>query len=383
MTDKPKKIVYLINGLGAGGAEMMLYRLLERIDRNSLRPEVVILLKLSGPLQGKIESLGIKVHSVGVSSKYDLGAVLRLYRILKDLKPDILQTQLFAADILGRLLGKILKIPVVITSIRNIYYGGFSRYLLFRLTDSCADRTTFVSRAALQRFAALRAVDPAKAVLIHNGLNPDLFHRATGRDEKLALRRELNLPEEGNLILAVGSLTQQKGYGVFLKALRLLKIDHYEYTALIVGSGPLKKEIKKEAAELGLEDRVILLGRSDRVPELMAAADLLVLSSLWEGLPGVVLEAMASELPVVATAVGGTPELVVEEENGYLVAPGEAEELAAALAKVLNLPEDLRVKLGRKGRKKVEELFSLDKMVTSYEKLYADMWKEKQAKGVN
>jgi len=163
----------------------------------------------------------------------------------------------------------------------------------------------------------------------------------------------------------------------------LLKIDHYEYTALIVGSGPLKKEIKKEAAELGLEDRVILLGRSDRVPELMAAADLLVLSSLWEGLPGVVLEAMASELPVVATAVGGTPELVVEEENGYLVAPGEAEELAAALAKVLNLPEDLRVKLGRKGRKKVEELFSLDKMVTSYEKLYADMWKEKQAKGVN
>lgn len=381
MKDKTIKIVYLINGLGSGGAEMMLYRLLERIDRQAYQPSVITLLELKGPLQEKIEALGIDVYPLRIKSKLDFRSIGRLYQMLKTLKPDILHTQLFAADIIGRLIGKILRVPVVITSIRNIYYGGFGRYFLFKLTEWCADRTTFVSKAALERFVELKVVPEEKAVLIYNGLNPECYYRSAGRQDKLARRKELALPEEGNLILAVGSLTNQKGYGVLLKALRLLILKEASFTALIVGSGPLKKDLEAEAADLGLQGRVFFPGRADNVAELMAAADLLVLASLWEGLPGVVLEAMASELPVVATAVGGTPELVEEGRSGYLVPPGEAEELAAALEKLLNLPERVRLDLGRAGRKIVEEKFSLDKMVKAYEELYRNTWIEKTGKG--
>lgn len=371
------KIVYLINGLSEGGAEMMLYRLLERLDRNMFQPEVVVLLKFSSQLQEKTEALGIKVHVIGVRSKLDLGAFFRLKGLLKEISPDILHTQLFAADILGRLTGKMLQIPVIITSIRNIYYGGFGRYFLFKLTEWCADRTTFVSRAALDRFVELKVVPAEKAVLIYNGLDTGRFYHGLSGNEKLAWRRKQGLPGEGCLFLAVGSLTRQKGYGVLFKALRELKQKGFMFNLVIAGQGPLKQELEAEVKELGLSGQVTFLGRSGKVPELMAWSDLLVLASFWEGLPGVVLEAMASELPVVATAVGGTPELVVEGKTGYLVQPSEPEQLARALEKVLELSTEERLALGQAGRARVEENFSLDKMVKAYETLYEETLREK------
>ncbi len=377
MSGTPKKIVYLINGLGSGGAEMMLYRLLERLDWNKYQPVVIALLKFGGPLQEKITALGIDVHVVGVKSKLDLRSLARLYRLLKSLSPDILQTQLFAADIMGRTFGRLLKVPVIVTSIRNTYYGGFGRNLLIRLTERFADKTTFVSRTALERFVKLGIVSEEKAILIYNGLDPDRFCNGLTDKEKTVRRRELGFSEDVPLILAVGSLTRQKGYSDLLRALLILNQQQVAFKLAVAGSGPLKNELAAEVRELGLEENVSFLGRSDQIAELMASAELLVLASLWEGLPGVVLEAMASELPVVATAVGGTPELVVEGQTGYLVPPGDSEGLAAKLRKVLSLSKPEREKLGSTGRKRVEEYFTLSKMVSAYEKLYTDLLNNK------
>ena len=371
MQKRSVKIVYLINGLGSGGAEMMLYRLLKELDRNSFSPTVVALLNLSGPLKEKIEALDVPVYITGPRSKLDLLALLRLFSTLKELAPDILHTQLFAADIMGRLMGKLLKVPVVISSVRNTYYGGRGRNLLIKLTERFADRTTFVCRAAAERFSEKGIVPAEKAQVIYNGLDPSCYLQGLDRVAKQGKREELGLPGQGFLLLAVGSLSRQKGYDDLLAALSLLQEKKEAgWQLAVAGSGPLGGELRALVEELNLKQKVLFLGRRDDVPELMAAADALVLSSRWEGLPGVVLEAMAAELPVVATEVGGTPELIVDGETGFLVPAAAPQELAEALEKLFSLlPEDLQ-RHGQAGRCRVEAHFTVEQMVRAYQDLY-------------
>jgi glycosyltransferase involved in cell wall biosynthesis len=138
----------------------------------------------------------------------------------------------------------------------------------------------------------------------------------------------------------------------------------------IAGEGTLKNLIVSKIQEFNLKNRVILLGRSDNVPELMASADVFVLSSLWEGLPGVVMEAMASELPVVATEAGGTPELIIDGVTGRVVPIGAPSEFAEVVNEVLSMTKESRREMGKAGRKRVVELFHVDEMVKNYVDLY-------------
>ena len=356
---------------------MMLYRLLERIDRTTFSPEVVALLDLGGPIKNRIESLGISVFIVGMKSKLDLFSIIRLSRYLKENKPDILHTQLFAADVIGRLLGGLHGIPVIITSIRNIYYGGKLRDLLIKWTDRFAVKTTVVSLYAAKRLQDANIVPGDKLLTIHNGLDPSDFKLNLEDHEINIIRAKLSIPEHHLFILAVGSLTRQKGYQYLFDALNLLKSEEINFHLVIAGEGRMQNELAKLADNLGIETHISFIGHSDEVNKLMAAADMLVLSSLWEGLPGVVMEAMASSLPVVATSVGGTPELITEGKSGYLVPPGNPEKLADALIKMINLSDEERKKMGQAGRKRVDKYFHINKMVKAYEDLYASCMNNK------
>ncbi len=369
---KPVKIVYLINGLGSGGAEMMLLRLLERLDREKFAPEVVALLALDGPVETNIAALGIPVQVLKMKSKMDLAAVWRLAKYLQSSRPAILQTQLFAADIIGRTLGYILQIPVIISSIRNVTYGGRFRDLLLKWTDRFTMTTTFVSRQAAKRFIDQGITLPGKALVIYNGLDPTVFRVDLSLDEAVLLREAFGIPERKIFMLAVGSLTRQKGYDLLFEALAILNSSNKHYHLIIAGEGDQKRTLSDLACRLGIDSQVTFIGRSDEVNRLMAAADLLVLSSHWEGLPGVVIEAMASALPVVATDVGGTGELIIDGKTGYLVPPADPDRLAEALLKVLYLNVSERKLLGLAGMARVEQEFHVDKMVKAYENLYSD-----------
>ena len=371
MKNDTVKIVYLINGLSSGGAETMLYRLLCGLDKSKFIATVITLQSFPGPLQEKIEALNINVCEVKVKSKLDLTAAIRLYNLVKRLEPQILHTQLFASDMLGRTIGRILKVPVIITGIRNIYYGNLNRYLLYKVTKRFSDKTVFVSHAAANRFVELNIVPKEKANVIHNGLDLNNFYKALGKEAKQSMRTDLSLPEEGFLMLAVGRLSRQKGYSGLFKALTLLeKMGNFDYKLIIAGTGPLRQELEREVKDLGLHHRVSFIGRCDNIPALMAASDVLVLNSLWEGLPGVVMEAMASELPVVATNVGGTSELVDDGKTGYLVQPNDPDEMKEALTELMSLSEEERRNMGKAGREKVKIQFHVEKMVSEYEQLY-------------
>ena len=349
---------------------MMLYRLLERLNREIFTPEVVALLSLEGPLKAMIENLDVPVYAIGMKAKWDLSVVVNVSQYLKMSRPRILHTQLFAADIIGRLLGRLHKVPVVVTSIRNICYGGRLRDLLIKWTDRYALKTTVVSTRAANRLVKDGIVPAEKILVIHNGLDPSDFRLNLSEIEIAETKKKLGIPEHAFLMLAVGSLTRQKGYGDLLYALKLLG-DHGKLFHLVVaGEGGLEQEFVWLVNDNGLAERVTFIGRSDDVARLMALADILVLSSLWEGLPGVVMEAMASALPVVATEVGGTPELVVDGVTGYLASPGIPDKLAEALTKMIELSPEERRRMGRAGRRRVEQEFHVDKMVKAYEDLY-------------
>jgi glycosyltransferase involved in cell wall biosynthesis len=369
------KIVYLIIGLGSGGAEMMLYRLLGRIDREKYWPVVITLFDFKGPLKEMIKNLGVPVKSVAVRSRYDVLALPRLYKLIKMEKPDILHTQLYAADILGRIIGRFLKVPVIVTSIRNSYYGGRIRELLFKSTEKYADVTTIVSSNAAEGFISRGVIKREKLKVVYSGLDGSLFYRITDRKEKKALRKKMKIPESGFLWVAVGNLTRQKGYSILIDAFNLLPSENISLA--IAGSGPLTPFLNKKIIELGLHDKIIIMGRVDYIPDLMAAADALVQSSIFEGLPGVLLEGMASALPVVAAAVGGVPEIVVDSITGLLVPPEDPIKLKEAMSRLMEMPEAKRLEMGQAGRLRVEEKFSLDNMVTAYENIYDQCLQEK------
>lgn len=371
------KIVYLINGLGSGGAEMMLYRLLQRLDRSRFEPEVITLLEIEGPLAAKIKSLGVQVNSIDTKSKTDIGSIIRLYKVLKKKEPVIVHGQLYAADLLSRLVGSLAGVPIIISSIRNERYGNYFRDYLIKITERFTTRTTIVSKSAAERFINDRVIPRYKLKIIYNGINPNDFYFGLNENDKNALRISMNLPKEKFLILSVASLTNQKGYYDLIKATQRLIEEDNDLLLLLAGSGPLEKELKRWVNELNLKQNVCFIGRSDNVPKLMALADCFVLSSHWEGLPGVILEAMASELPVVATAVGGTPELVSDGVTGYLVPPKMPGQLATALKNVIEMDVSERIFMGQAGRKRVEEHFHVDEMVKAYEQLYYECLQEK------
>jgi len=243
------KVLYLINKLSTAGAEMMLYRLLSRLNRDVFDPQVIILLSDDGPVRKKIEAIGIPVISIGFKSKLNPIPLFRMYKLIKTASPDIVHTQLFAADILGRIICRLMRIPIVITSIRNSFYGGKFRDLMIRLTEKYATKTTIVSKAAAKRFVDHKVIPAEKLQVIYNGIDTDLFYTNVSQKKKMHMRALAGLNFDGFLILAVGRLTGQKGYSYLLEALSLLAENNEKINLVFAGTGKGEAKLKAESIE--------------------------------------------------------------------------------------------------------------------------------------
>jgi glycosyltransferase involved in cell wall biosynthesis len=207
--------------------------------------------------------------------------------------------------------------------------------------------------------------DPAKTVVIPNGVD---LPGAAGLMDKRTARQALGLPVEGVLVGSVARLDPVKRLDVLLEA--LVRVEGAR--AFVVGYGSEEQRLTEMARELGLGDRIHFAGYQQDVWPWLAACDVFVLSSDWEGMPNAVLEAMGAGLPVAATAAGGTPDVVVDGVTGLLVSPGDAVALAAALDRLVQ-DGDLRRSMGAAGRQRVEEQFSAQRMVERTQALYTEM----------
>jgi len=374
-TTREPQVLYLITELSTGGAQFALLRLLKGLYRERFAPSVACLYNGEGAVAQKIRALGISVTDLGMTAKWRWEAFGRLYNLLRHERPTILHTWMFHANVVGRVIGRLAKVPIIVSSRRNVYIGKRWRELLNRWTAPLDDRVIAVCELARQAEIERARVAPDHVVTIYNGVDVNQFS-AMSAQAAARIRRGFGIPLDAPLLGAVGRLHPQKDFATLLAAVAQVQEHIPTVQLLLVGDGELRGDLEAQTRLLGLSEIVTFAGHRADIPEILATLDLFVLPSLWEGMPNAVLEAMAAGLPVVATAVGGTPEVVVDGVTGLLVTPRDPDALANAINRLLS-NDDLRRKTGRAGRDRVGQHFSVHEVVRQVETLYETLLLEK------
>lgn len=339
IADEPVSIAFCITELDPGGAERALVQLVTRLDRALWQPAVYCLAG-EAELVRELQQHEIPVTCLGARGVGSLRVIPRLASLLRQQSPELLQTYLYHANIVGRFAGRMARVPHVVSGIRVAEHRSRFRLWLDRSTDRWVTRHVCVSEA-VAKFSIEQGGLPAdKVVVIPNGVDAERYRTATPADLS-----EFGIPTGVPVVLCVGRLDPQKAPLDLFAALRRLAGRHNDFHALFVGDGPLRGELQSQIAAAELGKRVHVIGRRDDVPELMQAASCLALPSRWEGMPNVVLEAMAAGLPIVATEVEGSTELLrpggKSGDFGLLVPPGSVDALSAAIERVLKDPDDI------------------------------------------
>jgi sugar transferase (PEP-CTERM/EpsH1 system associated) len=363
-------ILHLITELNTGGAEKALSRLLTHLNRERFSPTVACLYGGDGTVAQEIRALAIPVVDLGMRGrKWRIDAFWRLYRLLRRKRPVILHTWMFHANIPGRVLGHLAGVPIVIGSERTMGQESRFRYALNRLTIPLTDQVLCVSQQVADFVVQEVGIPRHKTLVVPNGIDVRNFEHLPAKQQARAM---LRLSFERMLIGTVARLDPVKRLDVLLQAMQSLS-DVY---AVVVGDGPERAQLEAMSERSGLAGRVHFAGQQDEVRTWLAALDVFVLSSDWEGMPNAVLEAMAAGLPVVATAIGGMPQLVVDGVTGLLVPPRDPDALARAITRLLREP-DLRHQMGQAGRERVKKRFTVERMVSKTEALYRELIAEK------
>ena len=370
----PARILHILGSAGRGGTEIMTARLVNNMDA-AFRNEFCFLSKKDCTAED-LEQAGFAVHYLPLSNVLSFPIVaLRLYRLLRANHYDILHLYGLKANSLGRILGRLSGHKKILGGLRSKYPSDSrnSWTLWFdRLTFGLSLGYVSNSQAAID-FLVAHGYDRRKFWLIHNGIDTKPFYERS-EEAKEAIRQKYALPPNKPIITCVANLRLPKGHEYLIRALHELNNEDIDFLALLVGDGPLRGKLEELVRDVGLKEQVRFLGSRDRgdIPKILAITDIFVLPSLWEGLPTAIIEAMAAGCPVVATAVAGTPEVVMDRETGFLVNSRDREALAQKIAKLLKDPQ-LRETMGEAGVKRIKEHFSLEKMVQNYEALYENL----------
>jgi len=367
---KPLSLMLVVTWLTRAGAETQVKDLACEHARRGARV-MVVSLRDPEAFVPELIGAGVQVVSLGMfRGVADPRGVFRLVHVVHGFHPDVVHSHMVHANLLSRVARLFCHMPVLVCTAHNTNEGGRWREWMYRVTDRLADVTTNVSRAGVERYVRVGAAPAGRIRLMPDGVDVSRFDSRRTRHE--ILRASLGFPESF-VFLAAARLEPAKGIDVLLQALSLMPAHEEDVAVLIAGDGSQRVKLEAQASALGLgAESVRFLGLRDDVPDLMEAADALVLPSRWEGLGVVLLEASLSLLPVVATNVGGIPEVVRDGVTGFLVPPDDPEALAHAMARVVALTPEERTSMGMRGRTTVIESCALQNVVSQWERLYAE-----------
>lgn len=361
------RVTFLITGLAPGGAETQLVRLALGLQSLGWGTNIISMLRPEHFLPD-LDRQGIPVLSLNMQRGVpDPRALVTVTRLLRQYQPHVLICFLFHANLLGRLGGKIAKVPVIISSIRNENFGGSHRDWLLRITDGLGDITITNSHLVAESLIARKVVPASRLQVIPNGLSPLIY--APNPALYSQKREELEVDAEQFLWLSIGRLEKQKDYFNLLQAFALVVKEHPLSQIRIAGHGVLLDPLQQQAIKLGIKEHCRFLGLRYDVPALLNAADGVVLSSAWEGFPNVIMEALATGKPIVATNVGGVPELMRDGEYGFLVPPNNPIALAQAMSRLMKLSDIERLNMGAAGRQYIEQNYTMDSYLRKWNAL--------------
>jgi len=369
----PYKVVYLVSVSVIGGAEMSLLMLLANLNRQQFAP--VVILPKKGPLFERIQALGVDLkllplNKINIRNPLPyMKTVWSLVKILRSHRIDLLHCNTGICNQYGMIAAKLARLPVV-THTRNILgKRAFKRMFL-----GGADVLIANSRAVADCYAKYISKDQ-RVEIIYNAVDTKYFHPENG----YISRSRYNISKGELVIGQIAQITPSKGQDIFIRALAQVVRIHPNVRALIVGdntiiddSGWFLDELKQLVKELGLVDKVIFTGFVENMVNIYSCLDMVVLPSKSEGFGRTIAEAMAMTKPIIATKVGGIPEIVVEGKTGLLVPSGDSKALAAAILKVVENPE-LAIKFSINGPKRIAKLFTIENNVKKTEQVYISL----------
>ncbi|MFQ5640276.1 MAG: glycosyltransferase [bacterium] len=367
MTERRKiNVLQLVEGLNWGGAETKLMELIAHMDSSRFNTTVCSL-GMGDRIKEKFGELDVKFVNFARRNRFDPKLLWDVNKLIRHEKIDVVMTTLFYADVVGPLARSFTPAKAVFSweTISAPEWLLTRRLLAYKFAMNFCDKVISVSHATAKWLVEKRGVSKQKVMVIPYGVNLELFHE--GGNE--ALRKSLGVSEKETLIGVVARLHPQKGHRYLIEAAESLVRDFPALKFAFVGDGELRTELEQRIKAAKLEKHFLFLGFRNDVKDLLRTFDIFVLPSLYEGLPNVILEAMASGLPVVATAVDGTPELIEDDVTGYLVPPKDPAALATKISALLK-DEKRRHDFGSRGRRRIEEEYSLEKQVENFQNLY-------------
>lgn len=374
------KLLFVINSLGTGGAEQTLAQLLFRLPAHGIESVVATLRRRRDGVRDEVVAAGVPVEELEDNGW--IGWLRGMRPILKRVQPDLIHTMLFEADVVGRLSAIGTGVPVL-SSVVNTSYDKArlgdpnvraASLLAVRLIDGWTARnftTHFHAVSATVKASSVQhlKIAPEAITVVERGRDPYRLGKPSER-RKAEARSRFGLTARDEVVVTVGRQEYQKGHAFLLRAVPALVAERPHLKLLVAGRrGRMSNDLEALCQTLDLGDRVRFLGHIDAVPELLAAADLFVFPSLFEGLGNALLEAMALGLPVVVSDIPVLREVVEEDRSGVFVPPAAPGELAAAVSGLLENRDKMRA-FGERGREIFEERFTLDRYLGRMVDLY-------------
>lgn len=362
--------------LSEGGAERLAVELARRLDQTQFESYLCVSRAPDPTREGAtreavaaLQDAGVSVLALERESSLQLLPWRRLYSLLRRERIDVLHSHMFRSSVPGTILGRLSRVPVVISHEHSWSFEGrpVRRLVDRNLIARGSDAFVAVSDDDRQLMIDVERIPPAKIRLVRNGIPP----LPPGHAEHI--RKELGIAPNDPLVGAIGVLRKEKAFGVLIAAADLLAKDIPNLRVIIAGTGPEKAALEHLIATLGLEQTVTLIGQRRDVPDILAALDVAVLCSNREGGPLAMKEYMAAAKPIVATSVGGIPELIEDGVHGLLVDSQDPPALAGAIGRLLR-DRELGAQLGAEARKRQLAELGIDAMVRRFEELYVELY---------
>jgi glycosyltransferase involved in cell wall biosynthesis len=363
-------VLHVISALPVGGVENQLCLVLKHYDKDRVFP-CVCSLSGKGEVGQEIEAAGIEVVSLNkLGHGFDWSIVKDLMRVIRQKDIQVVRTHQYHANLYGRLAAWVCRVPCIVPSVHNVYTRDRKphRRVLNNLLGRVSDRVIAVSGAVKDDIMAFDGLSSDKITVLYNGVDEGRFAGADGA----AVRTALGIPPDANVVGTVGRLTHQKGQKYLIEAMSMVLKEFPGAVLLIVGDGPAVSGLREIVKQSGMGDRVIFTGSRRDVPAMLAAMNIFVFPSLWEGLPNALIEAMTAGKTIVATDIKPNREVLGTEHAGVFVPCEDSAATAAAIIQLLGDREEA-LQLASAAKERALSLFTINRTVSAYTDLFEEI----------
>ena len=371
-------VMHVVYNLNVGGLENLVVEVsIFSKERKIYRPIICCLSGGTTVLSRKAAEAAIEVIFLnGYNVQRKLAVLKRLISLMREKKLDLVHTHNAVAHVYGSLAAQYNRLPIIHTKHGNqLPFQNRKNYLLTRIAGILTDRLVAVSEQIKNTVIQGYKMNPKKMIVIRNGINLANFNGSVNQEQIRLLKDQVGIRKDSFVIGNIARLSPEKDHATLLKAFRNLVRKDIHAELIIVGDGMLSEALKKLAKEFGIKEHVKFLGERNDVAHLLRIFDVFILSSTEEGIPLTILEAMAAGKPVIATQTGGSSEVVVDGETGYLVPCREPEEIELAVLRFYN-DRGLIQKMGEAGLRRIRENFTIEQMMEAYQKVYESVRKK-------